>query len=415
MKKLLKLAGIIFIYGYCNLSLAGGPLILEGPNGNTPVVYQDPNITVHVENGDLGAISNAAANLLIEDAFSLWNSVNTSTINLLVNESLIAVDVDIDNFDNYLPNIAGSVFNDDDSLNPIVYDDNGEIIDAFFGVNQSLITIGFAASIYNLGASFFNEGYAVINGRELGLSDTDYKLLIAHEIGHFFGLDHSQVNIDNAETDSGLPRICTTTSRENYPLMYPFVCRDTENLHSDDTSALSALYPAANLNSSFGILQGRFTDESGSPVLGANIWATETTTGETYSVVSDYLKQGTGFYKLYLPAGNYTLHANSINPIFNGGSGVGPYSLTILDASFISPHPIAEVSYQGSTDGNDEVITITTDQTTTINFSLTGLNVASSSDDDSFSDLFGAPSYITLLLLLSLLIMSRLLLFRQRQ
>ena len=67
----------------------------------------------------------------------------------------------------YIPNFDGSIFNGDDDLNPIVYDSNGEIIDAFFGTGQSDHHIGFAASIFNIGSSYFNEGYAVINGKQL--------------------------------------------------------------------------------------------------------------------------------------------------------------------------------------------------------------------------------------------------------
>ena len=44
-----------------------------------------------------------------------------------------------------------------------------------------------------------------------------------------------------------------------------------------------------------------------------NIWAENTATGETVSIVSDNLKQGTDYNKLYLPPGMYTLHVNAIN------------------------------------------------------------------------------------------------------
>ena len=409
MIKTLKVIGFISFTASCSLALAGGPLILEGPVGSTPVTYQNPTITLHVESGDLNAkVDNATVNAIVQEAFNLWNSVNSSTINLVINESSITQDINIDNVDDYLPNTAGTVFNADDNLNPIVYDSDGKIIDAFFGVGQSDHTIGFAASIFYIGGSFFSEGYAVINGKDLGLSPTVFKLLITHEIGHFFGLDHSQANINNQETIFGTPVICETNTPENYPVMYPFICRETESLHADDVSALSALYPETNVNDNFGILEGRFTDVSGNAILGANIWAENTSTAEAYSIVSDYLKQGTGYYKLLLPAGSYTLHANSINSIFNGGSSIGPYAFSIFDASFTSPHPISEVVYQGEVEGNSEVISITTGQSVSINFSLAGLAVtASADDDDSNSDLFGATSYVTLLLLISLLITTR--------
>ncbi len=397
-----------------SLSFAGGPLVLGGSTGTTPVTYQNPSITLNVENGDLGALSNAAADTLVLQALALWNNVSTSDINLVIDQTQLSdVDINLGNFENYLPNPGGTVFNANDNLNPVVYDSTGEIIDAFFGAGQSDSTIGFAASIITLGNIYFDEGYAVINGKDLGLSDTTFKLLIAHEIGHFFGLDHTQVNINNQETDSGSPALCGTRVQSDYPLMYPFVCRDEESLHQDDISAISALYPNASTTSDFGTLQGRFVDTAGNAILGANIWAENTVTGEAISIVSDYLTQRTGFYKLSLPAGNYTLHANSINTLFNGGSGIGPYANDIFDRSFTSPHPITEVTFQGDTVGNDEIITITNGQSQSIDFAIDGKTTvipAASNDDgnDSLADLFGSMSHITLLASAALLMLGRL-------
>lgn len=413
---MLKHIILLSVLAYSSLSIAGGPLVLEGPSGITPVTYQNPNITLHIENGALGILTNADADTVVLEAFDLWNNVSTSTINLIDDQLKINLDINLSNFETYLPSVDGTAFNADDNLNPIVYDSNGEIIDAFFGIGQSDNTIGFAASIITVGSSYFDEGYAVINGKNpTGLSVTDFKLLIkmlvAHEIAHFFGLDHTQVNIDPQETDIGTPRICESeTNWENYPLMYPFICRNVATLHLDDISAISALYPTADVDNNFGILQGRFVNEAGIAILGANIWAENTTTGETVSIVSDYLTQRTGFYKLYLPAGSYTLHANSINTLFNGGSGIGPYSLHINDISFLDPHPITAVTYQGDSAGNDEVITITNNQTRVVDFAIDGKTAViptSSDGNDSFADLFGATSHMTLLMLLGLLIAGR--------
>ncbi|NOQ69840.1 MAG: hypothetical protein GQ573_07020 [Gammaproteobacteria bacterium] len=392
----LKSITLVSALVYSNLSLAGGPLILEGPDGHTAVTYLNPIITVHIESGNLGTRTNEAAGTIVEDAFDLWNNVNTSTVMLKIEP--LDVDINFDNFDEYIPNPDGAFFNADDNLNPIIYDSDGKIIEAFFGSQSDLIA-GFAASIFTAGGNYFKEGYAVINGNtKQPLSDTELKLLITHEIGHFFGLDHSQANINNQETASGL---CSTTSHDNYPVMYPFICRETD-LHSDDISAVSALYPAVNLNDNFGALQGRFVNESGNPILGANIWVENIVSGETYSIVSDYLRQGTGYYKLLLPEGTYTLHANSINTLFYSGSGVGPYAETTTDISFTDPHPITQVNYLGTNESNEEVITVAAGQNIDINFSSLGTLVIFPENNNDDDKLFGAISLWTMLLMIFL-------------
>jgi hypothetical protein len=168
------------------------------------------------------------------------------------------------------------------------------------------------------------EGRAVINGY-IGVSDTTLKVVLAHEVGHLIGLDHTQ--LDNSQ---GL-------ANSNYPLMYPIAYRGLNSLHEDDIAAVSALYPDATLNSVYGQLTGIFIQASGTPIRGANIWAMEVSTHKVYSYVSDYLSQNTGYFKFLLPPGSYTLHAEVIRTKFTAGSSVGPYSETSADLSFQPP------------------------------------------------------------------------------
>jgi len=407
-----RLTTLLSLLATSSMALAGGPLILEGKSGNTPVSYQNPNITIHAESGDLGTINNDAADTIMREAFALWNNVNTATINLSLDDIVINEDINISNFENFIPNVSGSIFNADDGKNPIVYDNNGEIIDAFFGAGASLGTIGFAASVFNLKGDFFIEGYAVINGRQLNppLTPTERKLLVTHEIGHLIGLDHSQADISNQEQTSNFT-ICATESQDRYPVMYPFVCRNEETLHADDVSAISSLYPAGIFDNSFGSIEGRFVDENNNAILGANIWAENTSTGEVVSIVSDYLDQGNGFYQLHLTPGNYTLHANSINRLFNDGSSIGPHATSLTDKSFtdpsfINPDPITEVVLLAE-DNSDEIITVLANNTQLINLASTGKSVTLSSENESGSGGSGTFSGILSLLLFSLLLIYR--------
>ncbi len=408
VNRLLLLSALL----YSSLSVAGGPSVIGGADGNTAIRYQNPVVTVHVENGDLGSLSNAVAVTLMQEAFELWNNVNTATVNLIIDQTLLDLNVDENNAQEFLPTVDQSNFNANDNINPIVFDSDGAIIDLYFGSEQSDLIIGFAQSISSSNSDFFVEGFAVINGKN-SITPDDFKLLIAHEMGHFFGIDHSQVNINPNESFTGLVGFCSSTSRNNYPLMYPVRCRDEVSLHVDDASALSALYPSADINNHFGILQGLFVDNENKAILGANIWLENTSSGDSYSIVSDYLRQGTGFYKIYLPAGSYTLHANSINTEFVGVSNIGPYASAPADLSFTDPHPITAVTYQGASAGSDEVINVQTNQTVTVNFNLSGVDAiiitAAKDENDSIADLFGALSHGNLLLIfLALIIMRRL-------
>ncbi|MBE9568888.1 MAG: hypothetical protein IMF14_09335 [Proteobacteria bacterium] len=396
-------------------ALAGGPLIIGGNDKITPITYQNPDIVLNVETGPLGTLSNADANAMLQEAFDLWNKVSTTLINLRIDTTKITEDINLSNYDSYIPNKDQTIFNANDGLNPVVYDNNGEIIDLLLGIGQSENTIGLAASVFTDQSDYFLEGYIIINGKDLKQSDTIVKLTISHEIGHFFGLDHSQLNIDNQESFFGIPALCRTSSPNEYPIMYPYICRDTVSLHGDDVSAVSALYPDTSINSEFGILQGHFVDTGGWAILGANLWLEDTATGEAFSIVSDYLRQCTGYYKIYLPAGKYTLHANSINTIFYGGSGVGPYAEDSFSQSFLAPHPIKQVTLQDGDTGNPLVIDISTNLTTEVNFDLDGKEVntdilkksLSCFSSESASDSSGTSAPVTLFLLVSILLAGR--------
>jgi len=326
---------------FSTAAIGAGPLVLEGPTGHTPVTYQNPNIVLNIETGTLGSITNDSADQLVSDALQIWNNISTSTIYIRRGID-VPVDIDASNFTSFIPDPNNiSINNDDDGLNPIVYDNDGSIVDAFFGIGQGTgpdaSIVGFASSTVIIGTSFFTEGFAVINGNDnIPIQDPELILIIAHEIGHYMGLDHTQANINNTES---LFNFCPTSriDPDTYPLMYPYACRTSQIVHPDDTVSLSMLYPEVNYQLSQGQLTGTFITTDGAPVKGANLWVENMLSGEIFSIVSDYLQQCTGFFALMLPPGSYRLHANSINNEFYEGSSVGPYANCPTDFSFQPP------------------------------------------------------------------------------
>lgn len=296
---------------------AGGPL---GVCYNQAVKYAGAGtVTLNYDRGNLGSRSKTSADTLVTNSVSLWTNVATSTVTLARGTDL-PVDVTTSNYAAYIGN---NTFQD--GLNPVVYDTDGTLTDLLLGPNARFDTLGFAGSAWTNNGSLcqYVEGRAVINGYA-SVQDTTMTTVLAHEIGHLIGLDHTQ--IDGVQ---GL-------AQSNYPLMYPIAYRSLASLHEDDVAAVTALYPDANVSSTYGTLTGTFVSGAGTPIRGTNIWA-QGTPG-TFSVVSDYLEHGTGYFKLLLPAGTYTLHAEAIDSSFTGGSSVGPYSEDGTGLSFQSPN-----------------------------------------------------------------------------
>lgn len=330
---------------------AGGPL---GVCHGTPTKYPGAGtVTLNYDQGALGSRTKAQADALVAGAVSLWTNVGTATVTLARGTDL-PVDVTASNVGSYLDSFT-------DGRNPIIYDSDGSIIDAVFGIGSRNSVLGVAGSAWYSYSDRceYAEGQAIISGY-LNVSNATMQVTIAHEVGHLIGMDHTQI-----DTTQGL-------SSSNYPLMYPIAYRSAVSLHEDDAAAVSALYPHSSVASTYGTVSGYFTLADGvTPVRGANLWAAGS---GVFSSVSDYLAQGNGYFQLLLPPGTYTLRAEAISREFTGGSGVGPYSESLSGASFQSPMysgstPMAAVTLGG---GTPTQITVTAGCAASVAFRING-------------------------------------------
>lgn len=366
----LKQPIIIFLFSLSLLLrvpsvLAGGPILVDTNDTGQAVLWQDGIVHYNLESGSeatLGTLSNAEAVALVKELFEDWqnvtlNEVSTTSITFVEGEPLGSIDTtNVNSHFTYCPPHKQCPLNQTTPFNrgsaetgesPILFDADGSMTDMLEGNGASQSILGFAGPrvIESVGGRLYiTEGQAVLNGkfidgiRNSGNPETDinaYKGAIIHELGHFIGLDHTQVNLASVVkylSDD-------TSEKEGIPSMFPLYVDGQEqlSLHYDDKVAVSSLYPSAAFISSFCKLEGTVFRLDGTQELqGVNVVLQDISDPivETTSAVSGALYAGSsnacdgnfGDYTLFglIPGHQYTLSIEAIRPSFRGGSSIEP-------------------------------------------------------------------------------------------
>jgi hypothetical protein len=142
-------------------------------------------------------------------------------------------------------------------------------------------TTQFAGQIIKADIAFnpgvqFNTGGTGGNGQ-------DMQTIATHEIGHFFGLDHSAIT---------------------RAMMYPFAPDALSTLSYDDVAGISSLYPKASLDVATGAISGKVT-LNGAAVFGAHVYANSTTSANPFGGFPNIRKTPIG--TLSLADGTYSI------------------------------------------------------------------------------------------------------------
>jgi hypothetical protein len=353
-------------------AFAGGPLSVGGPNNGVagqPFVWNPAAMPIQyrVDVGSMSTtptgqvvISNAAGLTRVQSMFNNWQQAAHAAI-----QYQYAGPIQYAN-GTPLGDIASLAdFNAVQSLcqagteNPVVFDANGSII-AALGLPPDII--GFASPCkLDPQSGFIASAFALLNGQfqdgidsypNFELSSSQFDEAITHELGHFSGLAHSQIN--DSILNAGYP--CPVDQLAGLPLMFPFLaCQSRSDaglpiLSPDDQAWIAKLYPAQDFNAAYGTIKGtiRFSDGQ-TAVQGANVIARSTTSPlqVAVSAVSGYRFTGNpgqsvtgdntggssqgsrdatliGYYEIPVPPGTYTVEVESIDLAFQGGSGLGP-------------------------------------------------------------------------------------------
>ena len=337
------------------LAGAGGPLAIRD-NGQPYVWSTAAPIGYRTDNGPISAsVSEASAQARVASMFAVWQGVPTSNIAFtrigFISATGAFSDGDVSTAAEYT-----AVVNDCSAGNqsPIIYDVDGSLL-VDLGFDETGV-IGFAGPCA-ANATQFLSGRVVMNGLfqdgaaapVQDLSATGFDAALIHEIGHFVGLGHSQINVNCLSP-------CGADDLAGLPTMFPFLVHDSQGqLAPDDIAWISRLYPQTSGGTTFANTHGTITGivffaDGESHAQLVNVIARQVDTGGNQdrriaaSVVSGFKfrvfhgnpindpggdSAGTeapgdiGLFEIPVPAGNYTLSVESIDEEFEDGSSVG--------------------------------------------------------------------------------------------
>ena len=323
------------------------------------------NVVYNVDRGDLkpglAAYSQDSVSQMIAESFAAWRGTLTQG-DLPVSEGaglpLSAdggSDVNISNSSLYL--------NSNANVNPIVFDADGEIIEAMFGDCAQFSLLGFAgfeqldrdnAAIIKARAVFGGSCIPDGSGHTASKSgcgpcpfvmdESQVRTMILHEIGHFLGIDHSQVNPQSYLQCEALGS-CSVALEEDLPTMFPLIMAGAamQTLHQDDVASFNRLY--GNPEADFCTVTGRVLGSDGSTELrGVEVVARNTNPGLSETDAISFVSGAEaprlsatgkgaancagncGDYEITgLREGeSYQLCVQNILSQFNGGSGIEP-------------------------------------------------------------------------------------------
>lgn len=149
---------------------------------------------------------------------------------------------------------------------------------------------------------------------------TDLQTVATHEIGHFFGMDHS-----------GVVRA----------MMFPFAPLIERTLSYDDVAGLSQIYPKTAPDVATGVITGMVRLTDGSPIFGAHVFANSTTNADPFGGAL----RKTPIGAMTLPDGTYRI------------SGLPPDSYAVAAEPFDEPVSNSDISGFAGTFGRSSVQT----------------------------------------------------------
>lgn len=313
------------------------------------------SLKVHPESGVCGTFSNAQMLSKLATNLGYWDDLSEVNVDFDVISGSIT-GVDGCNYGDYLVGVTGgSDAAASDSLNPVLFDNDGEIVAAVAGTSNKFRVLGFANPAgFTSDYSQIVDGQAVFNcrclaGNEFGdctvgqatvvFSEDDLNFTMTHELGHFQNLDHTQINSDLVSDGDD-------ANDEYIPTMYPISENAAAQISpiQDDISALGGIYPSSTFVSGQCLVTGSLRFSGGQQMRCADVQAINAAdrsksvafisgayapavdnNGDGDTADSGECTANCGDFQLYLDPGiSYTVSVTAVNSEFTGGSGLSP-------------------------------------------------------------------------------------------
>ena len=390
---------------------AGGPLTVTGSaaqnpgqafvwNVSTPIHFTVDGGPLSVTPTGVTVINNSQGVARVQALFQNWQSVPTTTISYSYAGKITAPGLsssgDVKTIQDF--NAVMGTCNSG-SQNPVIFDADGSLLRAlgldplvigFSGTCKLDAQAGHIISAFVFLNGEFQDGVTNPNNNNYELTADQFDEAITHEMGHFSGLGHSQINLDLYQ--SGFVGNCPLDQLAGLPLMFPIeFCQSRKSaglpiLAPDDVAWISKLYPNSTYASNFGTISGFiFFSDGITHVQGLNVIARRVDDPSTpenesqriaSSVVSGFQFTGNpgqsitgdntggssfgsrnpaliGYYEIPLTPGTYTLQTENIDAAFTGGSSVGPLDPPALTyGAFEYWHPNESASDDPSVKGS---------------------------------------------------------------
>jgi hypothetical protein len=394
MRKPILLALLLLIALGSGPAWAGGPILVGGPALGTrpafgidgqpftwnpakmPIGYRlDPGPMATTSGGTV-VIDHSSGAQRVQSMFGVWAAVPTASISftnlgpILPAGSYTGGDLtSAQQFNDVMGSCKSGV------QSPVIFDANGKLIVSLglppevIGFNSGCAvdaTNGYLTASAIVLNGQFQDG--VNSGSNFELTANEFDQAITHEMGHFLGLDHSQINVDVLFNGGSFP--CDPDSVAGLPLMFPIAqCQARKDeglpvLSTDDASWISRLYPNSTTPTAYGTISGTIYFYDGlTPAQGVNVIArleddpatlqdesrrvaVSAVSGlfftgdpgqsvtQNMAAVAEHNANGSpvgsrtptliGYYEIAVPPGTYTVEIEAVYNAFVAGSSVGP-------------------------------------------------------------------------------------------